>query len=121
MKIWLSAAAMAAMAACSAPVAQEAGDRPPMPENPPAAGEVTEATAAANRAVAGRLPIGDTGDAEDAARGLIAQIEGEKEGALHRRGCDGDLPQCADPARGEGTRRAEMEPGDRPGARRSWR
>ena len=44
---------------------------------PPPAGEASEATAAANRAVAERLPLDDQGDFNDASRGFLAAIEGD--------------------------------------------
>lgn len=43
----------------------------------PPMGEATDATRAANAAVAERLPLDDQGDFEDAAHGLLAQIEGD--------------------------------------------
>ena len=79
MKRWLFATSLVALAACSGAETGAApeDERPPRPATPPPAGEATEATAAANREVAARLPLDDQGDVEDAARGLIAQIEAE--------------------------------------------
>lgn len=54
------------LAACVGPEA------PP----PPPAGVVTEATRAANEAVAARLPLDDRGDFDRARRGFLASIEG---------------------------------------------
>ncbi|MCI4645352.1 MAG: MBL fold metallo-hydrolase [Hyphomonadaceae bacterium] len=45
--------------------------------DPPPVGEATEATRAANAALAERLPLEDQGDFEDAAQGLLAQIDGD--------------------------------------------
>ena len=44
---------------------------------PPPAGEASEATAAANRAIAERLPLEDQGDFEDASRGFLAAIDAD--------------------------------------------
>ncbi|QLC24635.1 MBL fold metallo-hydrolase [Parasphingopyxis algicola] len=44
---------------------------------PPAPGTATEATRAANAAIAARLPLGDRSDFEDATRGRIAQVDAD--------------------------------------------
>ncbi len=58
------------LAACSEPPVSEA-------PNAPAAGSPTDATRAANAAVADRLPLDDPGDFDDAARGFLAKIESD--------------------------------------------
>ena len=77
----LFAPALAALwlAACS----QTSADTPQettaadTPAAPPARGSVTDATKAANAAMADRLPLDDPGDFTDARRGLLAQIEAD--------------------------------------------
>ncbi len=49
----------------------------PLAISAPPAGLATETTRAHNAAVAERLPLGNTADFEDAARGLLAQIEAD--------------------------------------------
>lgn len=75
------AAAALILAACGGPdtpePAEPLADAPvEIPPAPPA-GEATDATRAANRAVAERLPLDERSDFDDAARGRIAQIEAE--------------------------------------------
>ncbi len=71
---WLAILTVA-LAACGQPQPDvpDAGEAPAAPP----AGQATQATADANAAVAARLPLGDEGDAEDAARGFLAAIEAD--------------------------------------------
>ncbi len=73
-RLAVSALALALMASPS--LAQTGGETSDIPEPPPA-GKASEATAAANRAVADRLPLNDQSDFEDASRGFLAAIEGD--------------------------------------------
>ncbi|HPF22001.1 MAG TPA: alkyl sulfatase dimerization domain-containing protein [Hyphomonas sp.] len=65
----LALAALISLAACGKPAAT-----PKVDEAPPA-GVATEATKAANAALAERLPLDQPGDFEDAGHGLLAQIQ----------------------------------------------
>jgi len=65
----LALAALIGLAACSQPAATPKADKPPE------AGVATEATKAANAALAERLALDQPGDFEDASRGLLAQIK----------------------------------------------
>ena len=64
-----------ALGACSQN--SETSDRPIKSEAPPM-GVATDATRAANAAVAERLPLGDTSDFVDATRGLLAQLKQDR-------------------------------------------
>ena len=64
-RLAVSALALALMAGPS--LAQTGGETSDIPAPPPA-GKASEATAAANRAVADRLPLNDQSDFEDASR-----------------------------------------------------
>ncbi len=77
MKYLMMSVAAVALAACSASQAQQAESDAPAPASPPAAGEATDVTAAANRAVAERLPLDQQDDFDDAAKGFLAAIDGE--------------------------------------------
>ncbi|NBC34374.1 MAG: hypothetical protein GVY13_16980, partial [Alphaproteobacteria bacterium] len=97
--------------ACSQP----AGDTPRektaggAPADPPAPGSVTDATKAANAAMADRLPLDDPGDFTDARRGLLAQIEADairdSEGdviwpiAQYEEGCQSRSDRLSSPGR----------------------
>ncbi|MEZ5953049.1 MAG: alkyl sulfatase dimerization domain-containing protein [Hyphomonas sp.] len=65
----LAVATLACLSACGAP-----GANAPPVATAPEPGVATEATKSANAALAGRLPLGDQSDFEDANRGLLAQI-----------------------------------------------
>lgn len=93
---------LAILLMASPALAQEGGLR----EAPPP-GSATEATRAANAAVAARLPIADQSDFEDARRGRIAQIEGgeirDEDGTLVWSSAalsflDTDAPDTANPS-----------------------
>ncbi len=64
------------LAACSQPATNTSQDTASTPA-PPLPGTATPATRAANAALADRLPLQDSGDFDDAARGLIAQIDSD--------------------------------------------
>ena len=72
----LAVSAFALAFASMSAFAQTEGSAVDVPAPPPA-GEASEATAAANRAVAERLPLDDQGDFDDASRGFLAAIEGD--------------------------------------------
>ncbi|MEE2691631.1 MAG: alkyl sulfatase dimerization domain-containing protein [Pseudomonadota bacterium] len=72
MRIRSLAAAAVLAASCAGPKDETAG----APASPPPAGVATDATRAANQAVAARLPLGDRADFDDARRGFVAAIEG---------------------------------------------
>lgn len=83
-RLFLGLIASAALVACGSPAGPATQDgaeaAPVLSETvvaPPAAGEATETTRAANAAVAARLPLGDQSDFADAGRGLLARIEAD--------------------------------------------
>ena len=66
-----------ALALAAMPSLAQTGEEASTAPAPPPAGEASEATAAANRAVAERLPLNDQGDFEDASRGFLAALESD--------------------------------------------
>ena len=76
MKSRLAASVFVLAIAAAPALAQTQDMTSPIPA-PPASGEASEATTAANRAVADRLPLNDQGDFEDASRGFLAAIVGD--------------------------------------------
>ncbi|MAU65774.1 MAG: hypothetical protein CMF06_02230, partial [Hyphomonas sp.] len=104
MRIVYGMAAAILLGACSQ--GPETETRDPAAKAPPA-GVATEATRAANAAMAERLPLEDTSDFVDATRGLLAQLkqdtitdsEGNIVWQVSRRDfIEGDSPDTVNPS-----------------------